>query len=69
MRDKLAAKRFFKRVLAACPEAPRRIVACKLLSYPAAKAEIAQLATDQQVFLSANARVNQPCRAQPSTHP
>ena len=39
-RDKAAAKRFFKRVLASCAEAPRRIVTDQLRSYPAAKAEI-----------------------------
>ena len=36
-RDKAAAKRFFKRVLAACIEAPRKIVTDQLRSYPAAK--------------------------------
>ena len=39
-RDKAAAKRFFKRVLASCPEVPRKIVTDQLRSYPAAKAEI-----------------------------
>jgi hypothetical protein len=43
-RDKAAAKRFFKRVLASCPEAPRKIVTDQLRSYPAAKAEIPELA-------------------------
>lgn len=33
-RDKAAAKRFFKRVLAACPEVPRKIVTDQLRSYP-----------------------------------
>src|SRR5476651_2178846 len=41
--DKIAAKRFFKRV-ASCPEAPRKIVTGQLRSYPAAKAEISALA-------------------------
>ena len=31
-RDKAAAKRVFKRVLAACPEAPRKIVTDRLRS-------------------------------------
>jgi putative transposase len=43
-RDKAAAKRFFKRVLATCAEAPRKVVTDQLRSYPAAKAEIAELA-------------------------
>ena len=43
-RDKAAAKRFFKRVLARCPEAPKKIVTNQLRSYPAAKAEIPELA-------------------------
>jgi len=67
MRDKLAAKRFFKRVLAACPEAPRKIVTDQLHSYPAAKAEIAQLATVRHAFVKANARVNN--RAENSHQP
>ena len=66
-RDKLAAKRFFKRVLAACPEAPRKIVTDQLRSYPAAKAEIAQLATVRHVFVKACARVNN--RAENSHQP
>ncbi len=32
-RDKAAAKRFFKQVLAACRDGPRRIVADQLRSY------------------------------------
>ncbi|MEA3112815.1 MAG: putative transposase, partial [Caballeronia sp.] len=39
-RDKAAAKRFFRRVLASCPEVPRKIVRDQRRSYPAAKAEI-----------------------------
>lgn len=66
-RDKLAAKRFFKRVLAACPEAPRKIVTDQLRSYPAAKAEIAQLATVRHVFVKVCARVNN--RAENSHQP
>jgi putative transposase len=42
-RDKAAAKRLFQRVLAACPEGPRKIVTDQPLSYPAAKAEIPEL--------------------------
>jgi len=42
-RDKTAAKRFFKRVLAACPGAPHKIVTNQLRNYPAAKAGIPEL--------------------------
>ena len=66
-RDKAAAKRFFKRVLAACPEAPRKIVTDQLRSYPAAKAEIAELANVRHVFVKACARVNN--RAENSHQP
>lgn len=38
-RDKAAAKRFFKRLLAGCPAIPKKIVTDQLRSYPAAKAE------------------------------
>ena len=51
-RHKVAAKRFFKRVLAVCPEAPRKIVTDQMRSYPAAKAEIAQLATVGHVLVT-----------------
>jgi putative transposase len=57
-RDKVAAKRFFKRVLASCAEAPRNIVTDQLRSYPAAKAEIPALAHVKHVFVKASARVN-----------
>jgi putative transposase len=57
-RDKAAAKWFFNRVLAACPEVPRRIVTDQLRSYPAAKAEIPELANVKHVFVKASARVN-----------
>ena len=43
-RDKAAAKRFFKRVLAACSENPCKIVKDQPRSYLVAKAEIAELA-------------------------
>lgn len=66
-RDKVAAKRFFKRVLAACPEAPRKIVTDQLRSYPAAKAEIPALANVRHVFVKASARVNN--RAENSHQP
>ena len=66
-RDKAAAKRFFKRVLAACPEVPRKIITDQLRSYPAAKAEIAELATVRHVFVKASARVNN--RAENSHQP
>lgn len=66
-RDKVAAKRFFKRVLATCPEAPRKIVTDQLRSYPAAKAEIPELANVRHVFVKASARVNN--RAENSHQP
>ena len=66
-RDKAAAKRFFKCVLAACPEAPHKIVTDQLLSYPAAKAEITELASVRHVFVKACARVNN--RAENSHQP
>jgi putative transposase len=66
-RDKAAAKRFFKRVLAACPEAPRKIVSDQLRSYPAAKAEIPALANVRHVFVKACARMNN--RAENSHQP
>jgi putative transposase len=66
-RDKAAAKRFFKHVLAACPDGPRRIVTDQLRSYPAAKAEIPELANVRHVFVKASARVNN--RAENSHQP
>nr|WP_026226052.1 IS6 family transposase [Paraburkholderia tuberum] len=56
-RDKAAAKRFFKHVLQSCP-VPRKIVTDQLRSYPAAKAEIPELAGVKHVFVKAAARVN-----------
>ena len=53
-----AAKRFFKRVLASCPEVPRKIVTDQLRSYPAAKAEIPELANVKHVFVKASALLN-----------
>jgi putative transposase len=66
-RDKAAAKRFFKRVLAACPDAPRRFVTDQLRSYPAAKAEIPELVHVRHVFVKGSARVNN--RAENSHQP
>ncbi|MGF6383823.1 transposase-like protein [Paraburkholderia atlantica] len=68
-RDKAAAKRFFERVLAACSEAPRKIVTDQLRSYRAAKAEIPALACVKHVFVKASARVNKPGRKQSSADP
>ncbi|MGF6919837.1 IS6 family transposase [Paraburkholderia sp. 40] len=66
-RDKAAAKRFFKRVLAACSVAPKKIVTDRLRSYPAAKTEIPELANVKHVFVKACARVNN--RAENSHQP
>jgi putative transposase len=65
-RDKAAAKRFFKRVLRSNP-APRKIVTDQLRSYPAAKADIPELANVKHVFVKAAARVNN--RAENSHQP
>lgn len=65
-RDKAAAKRFFQRVLRSCP-APRKIVTDQLRSYPAAMAEIPELASVKHVFVKATARVNN--RAENSHQP
>ncbi|MFB9127371.1 IS6 family transposase [Paraburkholderia dipogonis] len=66
-RDKAAAKRAFTRVIASCGEAPRRIVTDQLRSYPAAKAEIHELAHVKHVFVKASARVSK--RAENSHQP
>ena len=65
-RDKAAAKRFFKRVLRSSP-VPRKIVTDQLGSYPAAKADIPELAGVKHVFVKASARVNN--RAENSHQP
>lgn len=65
-RDKAAAKRFFKRVLRSNP-VPRKIVTDQLRSYPAAKAEIPELANVKHVFVKAAARLNN--RAENSHQP
>ncbi|REG58756.1 transposase-like protein [Paraburkholderia sp. BL6669N2] len=57
-RDKAAAKRFFKCVLASCVQAPRKIGTDPLHSYPTAKAGISELALVMHVFVKASARVN-----------
>jgi putative transposase len=66
-RDKAAANRFFKRVLASCAEAPYKIVTDQLRSYPEAKAEIPELAHVRHVFVKASARANN--RAENSHQP
>jgi putative transposase len=65
-RDKAAAKRFFKRVLRSNP-VPRKIVTDQLRSYPAAKAEILELANVKHVFVKGAARLNN--RAENSHQP
>lgn len=50
-RDKAAAKRFFRKVLRSHP-APRKIVTEQLRSYPAAKAEIPELAGVKHLFVN-----------------
>ncbi|WP_454830032.1 IS6 family transposase [Paraburkholderia xenovorans] len=65
-RDKAAAKRFFRRVLRS-NLVPRKIVTDQLRSYPAAKAEIPELAQVKHVFVKAAARVNN--RAENSHQP
>ncbi|WP_028206443.1 IS6 family transposase [Paraburkholderia nodosa] len=65
-RDKAAAKRFFKRVLRSNP-VPRKIITDQLRSYPAAKAEIPELASVKHVFVKAAARLNN--RAENSHQP
>ncbi|MDN7430765.1 IS6 family transposase [Burkholderia sp. AU45388] len=65
-RDRAAAKRFFRRMLRSHP-VPRKIVTDQLRSYPAAKAEVPQLAGVKHVFVKASARVNN--RAENSHQP
>ena len=65
-RGKAAAKRFFRRVLRSNP-VPRKIVTDRLRSYPAAKADIPELAQVKHVFVKAAARVNN--RAENSHQP
>ncbi|CAB3806282.1 hypothetical protein LMG28688_06323 [Paraburkholderia caffeinitolerans] len=54
---KAATKRFFLRVLRSAP-APRGILTDRLRSYPAAKADIPELAGVKHVFVKAAVRVN-----------
>jgi len=56
-RDNAAAKSFFKRVLRSAP-VPQKIVTDQLRSYPAAKAEVPELASVKHIFVKAAARVN-----------
>src|SRR5271156_1163379 len=65
-RDKAAAKRFFKRVLRSSP-VPHKIVTDQLRSYPAAKAEIPELANAQARVRQSGSPAEQPGREQPPT--
>jgi putative transposase len=56
-RDKVAAKRFSRRVLRSIP-VPRRIVTDQLRRYPSAKAGIPGFADVKRVFVKAAARVS-----------
>jgi len=56
-RDKVAAKRCFRRVMRSNP-APRKIVTDQLRSYPAPIADILELAQVKHVFVRGAARVN-----------
>lgn len=48
-RNKPVAKRFFKHVLATCPEESLKIVTGQLRSHPAAKAEIRELVMQTRI--------------------
>jgi putative transposase len=63
--ERLIEMEFLK--LASCPKVPGKIVTDQLRSYPAAKAEIAELANVKHVFVKASARVNN--RAENSHQP
>ncbi|KVQ97602.1 transposase [Burkholderia ubonensis] len=65
-RDKTAANRFFRKVLRSYP-VPQKIVTDQLRSYPAAKAQVPELAGVKHVFVKASARVNN--RAENSHQP
>jgi putative transposase len=65
-RDKAAAKRFIRRLLRSNP-VPRKIVTDRLRSYPAAKADIPELAHAKHVFVKAAALMNN--RAENSHQP
>lgn len=57
-RDKLAAKRFSKRVLSACAEAPKKIFTNRLGSYRAAKADMPKRTNVKYVCVKAEACLN-----------
>ncbi|MGN4077282.1 DDE-type integrase/transposase/recombinase, partial [Burkholderia gladioli] len=57
-RDKLAAKRFSKRVLSACAEAPKKIFTNQLGSYRAAKADMPKRTNVKYVCVKAEACLN-----------
>jgi putative transposase len=65
-RGTAAARRFFTRVLRSQP-VPKKIVTDQLRSYPAAKAQVPELAGVKHVFVKASARVNN--RAENSHQP
>ena len=65
-RDKAAADRFLRKVLRSHP-LPRKTVTDQLRSYPAAKAEVPELAGVKHVFVKASARINN--RAENSHQP
>ncbi|MBT2793577.1 IS6 family transposase [Paraburkholderia strydomiana] len=65
-RNKAAARRFFTKILRSYP-VPTKIVTDQLRSYPAAKAEVPELADVKHVFVKASARVNN--RAENSHQP
>jgi putative transposase len=65
-RDKVAAKRFFRRVLLSSA-VPRKIVADQLRTYAAAKHDIPEFGHVKHVFVKAAARVNN--RAENSHQP
>jgi putative transposase len=65
-RDKAAAKRFFKHVLRSSA-VPSKIITDQLRSYPAARAEIPELANVKHAFVKTAARVNN--RAENSHQP
>jgi putative transposase len=65
-RDKAAAKRFFRKLLRSHP-VPQKLVTDQLRSYPAAKAEVPELAGVKHIFVKASARVNN--RAENSHQP
>ncbi|MFP4832908.1 DDE-type integrase/transposase/recombinase [Paraburkholderia sp. BR10879] len=66
-RDKAAAKRFFNRLLAACADAPRRIVTDQLRSYPA-EGRNSRTGKHQTRLRQSQCPGEQPCRKQPSTY-